>query len=205
MTRKVQNTRKMLIEIARDLFAERGKSNVTMNDIAEKSQKGRRTLYTYFASKDEIYHTIIQDELNYILQVLQVVQDTNADPEKKLTNHIISHLDAIKTVVSRNGSLRADFFRDIYEVERIRRRTDKMEIEMIKKILADGVNTGVFKPINIELSAVITFYAIKGIEAPYIRLSLSDVFEKNKNSIVDSILRGVISRDKLKQIGRAHV
>jgi len=199
MTRKVQNTRKMLIEIARDLFAERGKSNVTMNDIAEKSQKGRRTLYTYFASKDEIYHTIIQDELNYILQVLQVVQDTNADPEKKLTNHIISHLDAIKTIVSRNGSLRADFFRDIYEVERIRRRTDKMEIEMIKKILADGVNTGVFKPINIELSAVITFYAIKGIEAPYIRLSLSDVFEKNKNSIVDSILRGVISRDKLKQ------
>jgi len=196
MTRKVQNTRKMLIEIARDLFAERGKSNVTMNDIAEKSQKGRRTLYTYFASKDEIYHTIIQDELNYILQVLQVVQDTHVDPEKKLTNHIISHLDAVKTVVSRNGSLRADFFRDIYEVERIRRRTDKMEIEMIKNILSEGVHGGTFKPINIELSAVITFYAIKGIEAPYIRLSLSDVFEKNKNSIVDSILKGVVSREK---------
>jgi Transcriptional regulator len=199
MTRKVQNTRKMLIEIARDLFAERGKSNVTMNDIAEKSQKGRRTLYTYFASKDEIYHTIIQDELNYILQVLQVVQDTHADPEKKLTNHIISHLDAVKTVVSRNGSLRADFFRDIYEVERIRRKIDKQEIEMIKKILADGVSSGAFKPINIELSAVITFYAIKGIEAPYIRQSLSGVFEKNKNSIVDSILKGVVSRDKPKQ------
>ena len=196
MTRKIQNTRKMLIEIARDLFAERGKSNVTMNDIAEKSQKGRRTLYTYFASKDEIYHTIIQDELNYILQVLQVVQDTHVDPEKKLTNHIISHLDAVKTVVSRNGSLRADFFRDIYEVERIRRRTDKMEIEMIKNILSEGVHGGTFKPINIELSAVITFYAIKGIEAPYIRLSLSDVFEKNKNSIVDSILKGVVSREK---------
>ena len=199
MTRKVQNTRKMLIEIARDLFAERGKSNVTMNDIAEKSQKGRRTLYTYFASKDEIYRTIIEEELQYILQVLQVVQDTNVDPEKKLTNHIIRHLDAVKTVVSRNGSLRADFFRDIYEVERIRRKIDKQEIEMIKKILSEGVHSGTFKPINIELSAVITFYAIKGIEAPYIRLSLSDVFEKNKNSIVDSILRGVISRDKLKQ------
>ena len=199
MARKVQNTRKMLIEIARDLFAERGKSNVTMNDIAEKSQKGRRTLYTYFASKDEIYRTIIEEELQYILQVLQVVQDTNADPEKKLTNHIIKHLDAVKTVVSRNGSLRADFFRDIYEVERIRRKIDKQEIEMIKKILSEGVHSGAFKPINIELSAVITFYAIKGIEAPYIRLSLSDVFEKNKNSIVDSILRGVISRDKLKQ------
>ena len=199
MRQKTSKTKYLLIEIARLLFAKHGKKNVTMNDIAETSNKGRRTLYTYFASKDEIYRTIIEEELQYILQVLQVVQDTNADPEKKLTNHIISHLDAVKTVVSRNGSLRADFFRDIYEVERIRRKIDKQEIEMIKKILSEGVHSGTFKPINIELSAVITFYAIKGIEAPYIRLSLSDVFEKNKNSIVDSILRGVISRDKLKQ------
>jgi len=195
MTRKVQNTRQMLIDVARDLFAKYGKSNVTMNDIAEKSKKGRRTLYTYFTSKDEIYHTIIEIELEYILQVLRMVQDTSDDPEKKLTKHIISHLDAIKTIVSRNGSLRADFFRDIYEVERIRRKTDKIEIEMIKNILSEGVEKGVFKPINIELSAVIIFYAIKGIEAPYIRQTLSAVFERNKNSIVDSILKGIVVKN----------
>jgi AcrR family transcriptional regulator len=191
-TAKVQNTRKALIDVARTLFAKYGKSNVTMNDIAEKSQKGRRTLYTYFANKDEIYYTIIESELEYILQVVRVVQNSAVDPEKKLTSHIISHLDAVKRVVSRNGSLRADFFRDIYEVERIRRNADKKEIEMIKNILNDGIDKGVFKQINAELSAVIIFYAIKGIEAPYIRRGLSEMFEKNKNSVVDSILQGIV-------------
>ncbi|MFW9596738.1 MAG: TetR/AcrR family transcriptional regulator, partial [Paludibacter sp.] len=48
MSKKMTNTKKMLIEVARELFALHGKKEVTMNDIAEASKKGRRTLYTYF-------------------------------------------------------------------------------------------------------------------------------------------------------------
>ncbi len=48
MPQKVSKTKKLLIEVARQLFSEKGKKNVTMNDIAEASKKGRRTLYIYF-------------------------------------------------------------------------------------------------------------------------------------------------------------
>ena len=44
-------TREMFMEKARQLFAKSGFENTTMNDIAEASQKGRRTLYTYFSNK----------------------------------------------------------------------------------------------------------------------------------------------------------
>jgi AcrR family transcriptional regulator len=182
----------MLIEVARELFAQYGKSHVTMNDIAEKSGKGRRTLYTYFNSKDEIYRAIIECELDYILQMLNVVQKAAHEPEVKLTQHIITHLDAVKKVVSRNGSLRADFFRNIYEVERIRRNANKKEIELIKNILIDGIEKGVFKEINVEFSAMIIFYTIKGLEVPYIRQNLNEEFENNKNNIVDLVLRGIV-------------
>ena len=40
------NTRSELIEVARQLFATQGFDNTTMNEIAAKSGKGRRTLYT---------------------------------------------------------------------------------------------------------------------------------------------------------------
>lgn len=63
MPEKTSRTKKLLIEVARKLFAERGKKNVTMNDIAEASGKGRRTLYTYFKNKDEIYKAVIDSEL----------------------------------------------------------------------------------------------------------------------------------------------
>ena len=47
----VLKTRDKLIEVARQLFAQKGEENTTMNDIAVASEKGRRTVYTYFKNK----------------------------------------------------------------------------------------------------------------------------------------------------------
>jgi AcrR family transcriptional regulator len=60
----ISKTRQMLVDVARQLFAKSGKNNVTMNDIATASQKGRRTLYTYFKNKNDIYLAVIDRELN---------------------------------------------------------------------------------------------------------------------------------------------
>jgi len=188
---KVSVTKNKLIEVARQLFALHGKKNVTMNDIAESSKKGRRTLYTYFKSKDEIYKAVIDNELKHILERLTMVSNEKNEPDIKLTNHILTHLDAVKQAVNRNGSLRADFFRDIYEVERTRRKIDIKEITLIRNILSEGVDKKIFKRMDIELSSIIILYAIKGLEVPYIRQNISLEFEKNKNYIVDFVLSGI--------------
>lgn len=192
MSKKMSNTKKKLIEVARLLFAERGKKDVTMNDIAEASKKGRRTLYTYFNNKEEIYKAVIDKELEQVLDQLYLVAAQKVEPDIKLTNHIITHLDAIKNVVTRNGSLRADFFHDIYEVERTRRKVDFKEIGILKNILEEGMEKKIFKRMDIELSSLIIFYALKGLEVPYIRQNISDEFEKNKNSIVEFVIQSII-------------
>lgn len=181
----------MLIEVARKLFADNGKKDVTMNDIAEASKKGRRTLYTYFNNKEDIYKAVIDKELDTILERLAVVSSQKTEPDVKLTNHIMTHLDAVKDVVNRNGSLRADFFHDIYEVERKRRKIDVKEIALIRSIISAGIEKDIFKKMDIELSSIIIFYAIKGLEVPYIRQNISSEFEKNKNSIVEFIFMGI--------------
>ena len=191
MSKKMSNTKKMLIEVARELFAKNGKKDVTMNDIAEASKKGRRTLYTYFNNKEEIYKAVIDKELDQVIERLYLVTAETTEPDIKLTNHIITHLDAIKYIVTRNGSLRAEFFHDIYEVERTRRKVDVKEIALIKNILIEGVAKRVFKNMDTDLSAMIIFYAIKGLEVPYIRQNISDEFEKNKKSIVEFVLQGI--------------
>ncbi len=181
----------MLIEVARQLFAQRGKKDVTMNDIAETSKKGRRTLYTYFNNKEEIYRAVIDKELDTILERLTVVANQKTEPDVKLTNIILTHLDAVKSVVNRNGSLRADFFHDIYEVERKRRKIDVKELILIQSIITEGIAKNIFKRMDVELSSMIIFYAIKGLEIPYIRQNISSEFEKNKNSIVEFVFTGI--------------
>jgi AcrR family transcriptional regulator len=187
----MSNTKKMLIEVARELFAVNGKKDVTMNDIAEASKKGRRTLYTYFNNKEEIYKAVIDKELDSILEKLTIVSSQKTEPDVKLTNHILAHLDAVKDVVNRNGSLRADFFHDIYEVERKRRKIDVIEISLIRSIIAEGIEKNIFNRMDLDLSSMIIFYAIKGLEVPYIRQNISTEFEKNKNSIVEFVFMGI--------------
>lgn len=187
----MSNTKKMLIEVARHLFAQKGKKDVTMNDIAEASKKGRRTLYTYFNNKEEIYKAVIDKELDTILERLYLVSTQKTEPDIKLTNHILTHLDAVKDVVNRNGSLKADFFHDIYEVERKRRKIDVKEIGLIRSIISEGVEKNIFKRLDVDLSSIIIFYAIKGLEVPYIRQNISTEFEKNRNSIIEFVFMGI--------------
>ena len=55
----ISKTRQKLVDVARQLFAKNGIANTTMNDIAVASGKGRRTLYTYFNRKEDVYSAVI--------------------------------------------------------------------------------------------------------------------------------------------------
>ncbi|HQG07877.1 MAG TPA: TetR/AcrR family transcriptional regulator, partial [Dysgonamonadaceae bacterium] len=66
-------TKRSLIEVARQLFAKKGVENTTMNDIAEASKRGRRTLYTYFSSKNEIYKAVVESEFQELYKKLDEV------------------------------------------------------------------------------------------------------------------------------------
>jgi len=197
MSKKISKTKKMLIEVARDLFARYGKRNITMNDIAEASNKGRRTLYTYFNNKEKIFRAVIDKELEFVIDQLTKAANETIEPDIKLRNHINTHLDAVKYVVNRNGSLKADFFRDIYEVERARRKIDQVEISLIRNILEEGIEKKIFKRVDTNLSSIIIFYAIKGLEVPYIRQTLTSEFERNKSNIVDFIFTGIVRKGKI--------
>ena len=70
MSISVSKTREVLVDVARQLFARMGFQNTTMNDIAQASQKGRRTLYTYFKSKDDVFDAVVEAELDKLVDSL---------------------------------------------------------------------------------------------------------------------------------------
>ena len=195
----MSKTKKMLIDVARQLFAREGVENTTMNDIAKASKKGRRTLYTYFKNKNEIYLAVVESELELIAETLKAVIPMNIPADEKLVRYIFLRLDAIKEVVFRNGTLRSEFFRDIWKVEQARKRFDNQEIDLIKAILQQGVDEGLFEIANIEVCALTLHYSLRGWDVPYIR----GVF--NEIGITRYTLREYILDIVFNEIGRAHV
>ena len=165
----VQKTRAKLVDVARQLFAKKGVEDTTMNDIAVASRKGRRTLYTYFKSKEQIYMAVVESELEMLSDRLKEAAGKTMSPDKKILELIMTHLDTIKMVVYRTGTLRASFFRDIWRVEAVRKHFVQNEIVLFRRILEEGKMQGYFDIDNVDITADILHYCIKGIEVPYIR------------------------------------
>ncbi len=186
----IGKTRQKLVEVARELFARQGMDATTMNDIATASGKGRRTLYTYFRSKEDIYYAVIENELERLSDCLDEVAGMEILPEQKVVQLIYTHLKMIKETVARNGSLRAEFFRNIWMVEKVRRAFDEEEIAILRRILQEGVENNSFKIEHIGLMAEIIHYTVKGLEVPYIYDRLGDgLKEEETQPMVLEIVR----------------
>ena len=167
----ISKTRQMFVDVARQIFAKKGIANTTMNDIAEASGKGRRTLYTYFKSKDDVYYAVIEGELELIY----------------------THLSMIKETVMRNGNLRAEFFRNIWMVEKVRKNFDEDEIELFRKVYTEAKNDGDFDIDNVDLVADITHYCIKGLEVPFIYGRLGHgLTEASSRPLVAKVVYGAL-------------
>lgn len=195
----VLKTRAKLVDVARQLFAKKGVEATTMNDIAVASKKGRRTLYTYFKSKDQIYMAVVESELKMLSDTMDKVAKKPTVPDEKILELITTHLDIVKMAVYRNGTLRADFFRDIWRVEAMRKYFDNNEIKLFREVLREGKEQGLFDIDNVEITADILHYCIKGIEVPYIRGQIGeDLDDETGWRYVSKIVYGALGCRKEK-------
>ncbi|MBO4984299.1 MAG: TetR/AcrR family transcriptional regulator [Bacteroides sp.] len=191
----VSKTKAKLVDVARQLFAKQGVENTTMNDIALASKKGRRTLYTYFQSKEDIYDAVVESELDILIETMRKVAEKDISPSEKMIEMIYTRLDAIKEVVYRNGTLRADFFRDIWRVEKVRKNFDTREVELIKAVLREGIEKDLFEIDDVDMTAAIIHYCVKGIEVPYIRGRIGpNLDEQTKDVFVTRLVLGALGK-----------
>lgn len=163
------DTKQAFIRAARQLFAENGFQGTTMNAIAQSAGKSRRTLYTYFNTKQDIYMEVIQMELHNLYEELETFVSRPLAPMEKLMQYIARRQVAVNEVVKWNGSLEAEFFNDIATVERARLRFDVLERSLIASILREGIESGDFKRVDVKRTAILLHACLKGLEVPFIR------------------------------------
>ena len=177
-------TREKLIDIARQLFAHKGIENTTINDIAQAAEKGRRTVYTYFKNKKELYNAVVESESDKVLKKLKEIVELPITPDQKLMEFIFQRFEAVKDIVYRNGSLRAGFFRDVRRVERARKSTHNQELSLLVRILQQGVDEGVFRIKHVDKTAMVMLLSLQGLDVPYIRDNFAELGLRRINCVI---------------------
>ena len=161
-------TRHTILTVARTIFAHRGADNTTMDDLAKASGLGRRTIYTYFKSREELYHEVINREIDVILKQLTRVASMKISPEKKIVRFMVNHMKTIEILIRKDRLLRMEFLRRSEKIENFRKVIDLHEKECIASTLQEGTQSGIFLVDDYENTAALALTTLKGLEQQFI-------------------------------------
>lgn len=196
----VTKTREKLIEVARQLFAHKGIENTTMNDIAAASDKGRRTIYTYFKNKREIYNAVIERESDNLVSRLREVVDSNIEPLEKLRKYLDTRFDIIDEAVHRQDSSLSNLFgRDFRRVDKIRRMAIAKESELFSRLIREGVATGDFDAAQAGRMLMMETMVFQGVDYSHLRNNFNDLGIDRRtlrSQVVDFMVDGVKKHDE---------
>lgn len=165
-----------IVAAASKMFQQYGLHKTTMEDIAKAAGKGKSTLYYYFSSKDEVFEAVVTKEINEVqTAVIQVVEQASSAKEKLKLYSAANFTELRKKVIlfkMVSGELQGNISQMMMK---LRSLFDSNEVEFLKSILLNGINSGEFTAIreeDVDLLAHTFVSAFRGIEV--------DLFIENK-------------------------
>lgn len=174
----VSKTRERLVEVARQLFLRKGVENTTMAEIANASEKGRRTVYTYFRNKREIHQAVVESESEQIIGRQRGIQRSGLSASAKLEQMIRARLEILKCPTSNAAAARRGdpsaaasplSFKSLLEGTRAgkaRRLATFKELEIFREIIAEGVAAGEFPPAQAQRLQALMLVLALGVDNP---------------------------------------
>lgn len=198
----VSKTREKLLDVARQLFAHKGVENTTISDIASASDKGRRTIYTYFRNKREIYNAVIERESEMLITNVRKVADSGLEPVEKLRSYLNARFDIIENAVKQSSaanSLKAIFSLDFNRVEKIRKLACEKEAELFSSVIEEGISAGVFDPIFARTVVTADVVMFQGVDYSFLRNNFAEIGltrEKMRDDIVDFLVNAIVIKQK---------
>lgn len=190
-----------IIDTAAQMFVKHGVKSITMNDIASETGVSKKTLYEYFANKEELLDKCV---------------DSIWEQSQKEQDEIFSsggvNFDSIHEMVReyavRINSINPNFLMDIKKYHpniwhnKIK-KIDKEAIEFKAKMIKDGIKKGIIRPeINVEIASKLLHEQIN-------MLMNSDVFPSDKYSrsevfqtIVGVFIRGISTQKSLDELNK---
>ena len=190
----ITNSKEIILETARNIFKRFGFAKTSIGDIAIAARKGRRTIYTYFESKEDIYKAVIEKEVDILRAKLIEAISHESNVKGKLKAYMITRMMTINELANYYEALRNDYLQNFKIIENIREDFDNQEINMISEILTEGVENKEFKIDNIDLTAKAIVVAMKGFEIPFFIEKVDKDLEGQLNSLINILFNGILNK-----------
>lgn len=155
--------REVILNAAAELFAGRDYASVQVEEVAKRAGVGKATLYRYFPSKEELYLESLEralggleHKLNAELAPQQVPASVRLSAMvSALVNTLSEQLQTLKLLGGDQSDL-ADRSR------RILRRRSQRSATALQQVLAEGMQSGEFRKIDLEIVPLLIIGMVRG-------------------------------------------
>ncbi len=187
--------REQLVQAARQVFVRYGYKKTALDDIARESRKGKSTIYYYFKSKDEIFKAVIDAEAEIRAKTIDDQISIIEDPQLKLKTYIYVRMLSLKKVGNYYEAIKNDLLDNLYFVNSFRNNHFDAEINLVKDLLLEGIERGVYTIQNPELTAKTIVTLLQGFEVPLILKNLSDKeLHKSVDEMLNILFFGIVAK-----------
>ena len=173
-----------ILKAAKELFTKYGFKKVSMDEIASETGVTKKTVYSYFSSKEELLKDVIKEELQNIRKII--------DKAEKQSNDFFVNIQSVICSVIRYKN-ESDFFKMlIKESEMFNNEKLKDNLKIIDSEIKDYIKSKVEKAVNnkeivVKDVNIITFLIYK----MYIALIIDwneDNAKLDEKDIADNVL-----------------
>ncbi|MEZ0326906.1 MAG: TetR/AcrR family transcriptional regulator [Fimbriimonas sp.] len=193
-----RSTRDLILDATDRLMARYGFRKTTVEDVAREAAVARRTIYTYFASKEELGLASIARVVEGAIDQIEQISSSDQQPPAKLRAMLIRRvMDRIYAVQDYHHSL-DELFQVVRPTYMARRKAFfRRERELIENVLNEGIASRVFQmsdPHQTAQSLLLATNAFLPYSLSVRELGRPEEIEARLEALVDILIRGVSCR-----------
>lgn len=162
--------RNSIVEAAKELFQKYGLAKTTMEDIARSIGKGKSSLYYYYATKEDIFEAVIVKDKASIIEETKAAIEKAGTAEEKLRAFAVTIHKAVRKRVMLFGILSAEIKDNMCLMRTLRQKYDAIELDLIRSIIAFGIERGEFDGIYKDRIDDVAFVGISTLRGLQINL-----------------------------------
>ncbi|MFZ0456172.1 MAG: TetR/AcrR family transcriptional regulator [Ignavibacteriaceae bacterium] len=173
---------KAIIEAAKERFAHFGFSKVTMEEIASDVDLGKASLYYYFPTKEDLFKAVISLEQNKLKENFEGLLQENTDASKKLQEYVELRMKFFRNLINLGTLSVHSYFDTKSVIKEVFIDFEKIELELIKKIINEGKMAKEFKPELSEDTALIFLHILQGLRCRVLRWAKGQSLDSETNN-----------------------
>lgn len=187
----MKNSKDTIVNVALRVFGRLGVYKTTMNDIALAAQKGRRTIYQYFKSKEEVYEAVLEKETSNMITPMREIVSSDENADVKIRNYSYQRIKSINKIARDHHAFKIGFINNDKVILKLRKRFDNFDTQLLTRLFNEGKETKVLNIKNLDLTVKNFQTALRGMEIDFIRRDLNEDCREELEHFVNIFFYGI--------------